>query len=271
MIIGALGIDNLNPVMTPGAGFAQVMPVQSSYGASGEDDAMPRSVWSEWSILSAPTTNLPVSCTFASTQDWAIILDAVRLVVMPPPTPLSLSPTSGPIGQVVTVSGQGFAPNSLLVALFDSSPVPFSFTTDASGNIPSGATFTVPQGLTAGTHAVTIFDGKYNYANATFTVVPSITITSPVCATGVVGSSVTVSGSGFGANSALTATFGGVAVTLSGTTTTNSTGSFAAATFTVPSQTAGSKTITFTDSATPTQNTASTTFTLNPTVSISSY
>ena len=29
-IIGALGIDDLNPVITPGAGFAQIMPVQSS-------------------------------------------------------------------------------------------------------------------------------------------------------------------------------------------------------------------------------------------------
>ncbi|MGA3291515.1 MAG: IPT/TIG domain-containing protein, partial [Candidatus Bathyarchaeia archaeon] len=269
-IIGALGIDNLNPIITPGAGFAQVMPVQSSYGASGEDNAMPRSVWSEWAIMKTPVKNLSVNCTFASTENWATILDAVRLVVVPPPTPLTLSPTSGPIGQVVTVSGTGFAPNSRLNALFDSSIVPFSFTTDASGNIPSGATFTVPQGFTAGIHTVTILDSKFNYANATFTVVPSITITSPVSATGVAGSSVTVSGSGFGANSALTATFGGVGVTLSGTTSTNFTGSFAAATFTVPSQTAGSKTITFTDSATPTQNTASTAFTLNPTVSISS-
>ncbi|MFI4919949.1 MAG: hypothetical protein ACHP65_10385, partial [Legionellales bacterium] len=48
LIIGALGIDNLNPTITPGAGFAQIMPVQSSYGASGQDNAMPRSVWTEW-------------------------------------------------------------------------------------------------------------------------------------------------------------------------------------------------------------------------------
>ena len=35
LIIGALGIDDLNPAITPGAGFGQIMPVQSSYGASG--------------------------------------------------------------------------------------------------------------------------------------------------------------------------------------------------------------------------------------------
>ena len=270
MIIGALGIDNLNPSITPGAGFAQIMPVQSSYGASGEDNAMPRSVWSEWAIMKTPVKNLSVNCSFTSSENWAVILDAVRLVVVAPPSPVVLSPTIGTTGQVVTVSGTGFAANSQLQALFDATPIPFSFTTDASGNIPSGATFTVPQGVTPGSHLITIYDGKYNYGNATFTVVPSITIISPVSAAGVAGSTVTISGSAFAANSSLTATFGGAPVTINGVSSTNSTGQFVNATFTVPSQTGGSKTITFSDSAIPTQNTASTTFTLNPTISISS-
>ncbi len=46
LIIGALSIDSLNPQITPGAGFAEIMPVQSSYGATGEPNAQPRSVWS---------------------------------------------------------------------------------------------------------------------------------------------------------------------------------------------------------------------------------
>ena len=103
LIIGAISIDSLNPQITPGAGFAEIMPVQSSYGASGEPDSQPRSVWSEWAIIDAPRTNLPVNCTFTSTKNWAIIVDAVRLVVIPPATPMSLSPNSGPIGQPITV------------------------------------------------------------------------------------------------------------------------------------------------------------------------
>jgi IPT/TIG domain len=269
-IIGAIGIDDLNPAITPGAGFGQIMPVQSSFGASGERNSMPRSVWSEWAIMGDPKNNLPVNCTFPYTEDWAIIVDAVRLVVVPPTAPMSLSPSSGPIGQPVTVSGQGFAANSQLIATFDGSQIPFSFTTDSTGNIPLGATFTVPQSSTAGSKTVNIIDNKFNYASATFTVKSSITIISPVSATGPGGSSVTLSGSGFGANSALTATFSGVAVILSGTTSTTSTGSFAAAIFTVPSQTEGSKTVTFSDSVTPTHNTAFTTFTLSPTVTLSS-
>ncbi len=178
LIIGALGIDDLNPAITPGAGFGQIMPVQSSYGASGEPNAMPRSVWSEWDIMAAPRTNLPVNCTFPFTEDWAIIVDAVKLVVIPPTAPVSLSPTSGPIGQPVTVSGQGFAANSPLIATFDGSQIPFSFTTDGSGNIPPSAIFTVPQGSTAGIKNVTIIDSKFNYASANFTVTtPNITVT----------------------------------------------------------------------------------------------
>ncbi len=141
LVIGALGIDDLNPSITPGAGFGEIMPVQSSFGASGEANSMPRSVWSEWDIAGDPRNNLPVNCTFSFTEDWAIIVDAVRLVVVPPAAPMSLSPSSGPVGQSVAVTGQGFAPNSQLIATFNGLQVPFSFTTDGSGNIPAGASF----------------------------------------------------------------------------------------------------------------------------------
>ena len=86
---------------------------------------MPRSVWSEWSITQSPITNLPVNCTLNSPNDWAIILDAVRLVIIPPAAPVSLSPTIGPIGMPVTVTGQGFAPNSPLLATFGGSQISF--------------------------------------------------------------------------------------------------------------------------------------------------
>ena len=45
----------------PGVGFQEIMPVQSSYGATGEPDALPRSVWSEWAIATAPKNNLSVN------------------------------------------------------------------------------------------------------------------------------------------------------------------------------------------------------------------
>jgi len=226
-VIGALGIDDLNPAITQGAGFAQIMPVQSSYGASGEPNSMPRSVWSEWSIIQAPRTNLPVNCTFTDSNAWAIIVDAVRLVIIPPVAPVSLFPTSGPIGQPVTVSGQGFAANSRLLATFGGSQIPFSFTTDGSGNIPPGATFTVPLGSTAGNKTVTIIDSSFNYANTTFQVTtPNITV-SPT--SGPVGTNVTVTGSNFIDNSNITINFDGNPIaTNPSIVTANATGWFSA-------------------------------------------
>ena len=264
-VVGALGIDDLSPVITPGAGFAQIMPVQSSYGASGQDNAMPRSVWSEWDIVQTPTTNLPVNCTFTASNDWAIILDAVRLVVIPPTTPVSLSPTSGPLGTLVTVSGQGFAANSQLIAIFNGSQVPFSFTTDGSGNIPTGAVFTVPQGSPVGNNNVTIFDSKFNYASANFTVIPSSITVSPQI--GPVGTSVTVTGSNFVANSPITINFDGNSTTTNPSTiAASATGGFSA-TFNITPDVAGVKQVSATDGFNyPSANfTVTPSITLNPT------
>ena len=213
LVIGALSIDSLNPVIMPGAGFQEIMPVQSSYGATGEPDALPRSVWSEWAIATAPKNNLSVNCSFTSTKDWAIIVDAVKLVVIPPTTPVSLSPSNGPIGQPVTVSGQGFAANSALLAIFDGIQVPFSASTDSNGVITDNSIFTVPFGETQGNKTVTIVDKDFNYANTTFLVTtPSITV-SPT--SGTIGTTITVTGSNFIDDSTININFAGNPTTTS--------------------------------------------------------
>jgi len=264
LVIGALGIDSLNPLITPGAGFAEIMPVQSSYGASGEPYSMPRSVWSEWSIIQAPTTNLRVNCTFTSTKAWAIIVDAVNLVVIPSVSPVSLFPTSGPIGQPVTVSGQGFAANSRLIATFDGSQIPFSFTTDGSGKIPSGATFIVPQGSSAGNKTVTIIDSSFNYASATFTVTTSNITVNPT--SGPVGTNVTVTGSNFIDNSTITLNFDGNPIaTNPSPVTANATGWFSATFNFNFNDTAGVKQVLASDGV----NSASATFTVTPSITLS--
>ena len=101
--------------------------------------------------------------SFISTKDWAIIVDAVKLVVIPPTTPVSLSPSNCPIGQPVTVSGQGFAANSPLLAIFDGIQVPFSASNDSNGVITANSIFTVPFGETSGNKTVTIVDKNFNY------------------------------------------------------------------------------------------------------------
>jgi hypothetical protein len=261
LIIGAVGVDSLNPAITPGTGFAEIMHVQSSYGASGEADSMPRSVWGEWSITAAPKNNLPVTCSFTPSRAWAIVVDAVNLLVIPPTAPVSLSPNSGPIGQPVTVSGQGFANNSQLIATFDGSKIPFGYTTDGSGNIPPGATFTVPQGSTAGNKTVTIIDSKFNYASVNFTVTtPNITV-SPQ--NGPVGTTVTVTGSNFITNSIMTIEFDGNSIaTNPSTITADAAGGFST-TF-VASGTAGAKQVLASDGV----NSVYATFTIIPNIVI---
>ena len=263
LVIGALEIDNLNPLITPGTGFGQIYPVQSSYGASGQDNAMPRSVWSEWAIAANPTSNLPVNCTFATAENYAVILDAVKLVVIPPANPVSVSPSSGPPGTLVTVSGQGFAANSQLIATFNGNQIPFNGSTDGLGNILPGSTFIVPAGSTAGVKNVTIIDTSFNYASTNFTVIPSSITVSPQ--TGPLGTTVTVTGSNFVDNSNITINFDGSLMTTNPSiVTASATGGFSA-TFNTTSDTAGVKQVLATDGV----NSASASFTVIPSITLS--
>lgn len=83
----------------------------------------------------------------------------------------------------------------------------------------------------------------------TVTGFPTITVTNPASASGQVGTTVTLSGSGFAPSSGLTATVGGIPVTIGGTTATNSGGGFSGATITIPSVPTGVQTITFLDAS----------------------
>ncbi len=179
-------------------------------------------------------------------KNWAIVVDAIRLVSIPPTTPVSLSPNSGPIGQSITVSGNGFAANSPLLALFDGLPIPFSATTDSTGAIPSNAKFTVPLGSTAGNKTVTIVDRSFNYANTTFLVTtPSITV-SPT--SGSIGTSVTVTGSNFVDNSNININFdGNPTVTNPSSIVADASGSFSATFIFSYNDTAGIKQISASD------------------------
>lgn len=115
-------------------------------------------------------------CAFASLQVKAQIPS------------IFLSPTTGYVGSTVTVSGSGFAPNSAFSATLAGSSVTLSgtATTDGSGNIPSGMTFTVPFSA-SGAQQVVVTDSDSNSASATFTITPSISLNST---SGSVGDSV---------------------------------------------------------------------------------
>lgn len=125
--------------------------------------------------------------------------------------------------------------------------------------------FIVPTDLFAGTYLLTLEDSNTRLSvQKAITVGPAIAVTPT---TGSKGTTITVSGTGFAASSAITAKVNGAAVVLS-TTTTNAAGAIqAATTFTIPVTASATNTLTITDAA---GNSASATFTVaTPVIQVS--
>jgi len=163
-------------------------------------------------------------------------------------TVLTLTPVKGMVGKGVTISGSGFAFSSPVTVKFGATMVA-TLTSSSTGTI-SGS-FSVPQ-VPAGKTKVSASDGT-NTATKIFTVVPHLAL-KPV--KGIPGTTVTATGTGFGANSAITVTFNSITVI---TGTSNSTGAFVLA-FTVPNDPLTTYKVTATDVG---SNTASANFALN--------
>jgi len=153
---------------------------------------------------------------------------------------ITVSPTQGPVGSTVTVSGTGFAASTKLTSLvFDSKTITSctrgSLTANSAGAF--SCTFRVPTGTSGTTVKATNKGGAT--ATAKFTVTtPKITV-SPT--SGKVGSTVTVSGTGFSVSTKLKSlVFDSKTITscTSGSLTASATGSFSC-TFKVPSGTSG--------------------------------
>jgi hypothetical protein len=146
---------------------------------------------------------------------------------------ITVSPISGAVGDTVTVSGTGFDGTSTVTITFDTTNVTTA-TTNSSGTLVA-TTFTVPS-TSRGTHTVKVKDAGNNYATTTFSVAQNITL-NPT--SGPSGTTVTITGNGFGASKAITVKYNALSVTTSpATVTTNSTGYFTA-TFSVPVGVAG--------------------------------
>jgi IPT/TIG domain-containing protein len=171
---------------------------------------------------------------------------------------ITLAASSGSVGDTVTITGTGFAGSSTIsTRTYDGAALTLAPTTPATSSSGGfSATFTVPASV-AGVHTVLLKDASNNQATATFTVAPQITLTP---STGNPGSTDSISGTGFAATSAISATFNSSAVALGGTTTTGATGSFSAATYTVPSLTAAPYALAVTDAS---SNSGSATFTIS--------
>jgi hypothetical protein len=156
---------------------------------------------------------------------------------------LTISPTSGKVGDEVTVSGTGFGKSKDVTITFGNTDVATDETTSNKGSFE--ATFNVPS-VGPGTYDVTAEDGSNNEASAEFRITTNISI-SPVTSQtspGHVGTPVTISGTGFKANSDITITYTSEPVVFH--ITSGADGSFSY-TFAVPPSPGGAHTITASD------------------------
>jgi hypothetical protein len=174
---------------------------------------------------------------------------------------IELTSSAGAAGSSVTLTGSGFKANATITVTFDGKSLSTSCTTDANGSI-SPCAFTVPAAA-AGIHTVTASDGTTS-ASASYTVGAAFSLNPSA---GAAGSLVTLSGSNYTPNSALTVTFNGAALSTSGICTTDASGYLLASNncaFTVPATTAGSYTVTVSDGT----YSGSATFTVNPAIGL---
>ena len=190
-----------------------------------------------WGDYSAMTID-PDGCTFwytgeyydahpttLSQDNWLTRIGSFQLpgcsgTVPAPPTVSGFTPTSGPVGSSVTITGSGFTGATSVT--FNGTSTAFTFNSDTQ------VTATVPSGATNGPIAVTTPNGT-GTSSTSFTVTtsnpaPSISSISPT--SGPVGTIVTITGSNLGG--ATSVRFGG------GVTTTPLTSSATQVTATVP-------------------------------------
>ena len=161
---------------------------------------------------------------------------------------ISITPTTGTVGTQITVTGSGFVLNGPVSIYWDAGASPIASTTSSSTGTISIA-FNAPASA-AGTHTIKVADTSNNSATAQFSTSAKIVL-SP--ATGSYNGKITITFSGFTANSTVTSTqiiSGSTAYNLATTPTTVQTDAngSATATFAVPDVPNGSWTVQSTDS-----------------------
>src|SRR6266566_1395518 len=150
--------------------------------------AIPTS-WSATSIVAPVPSGAATGNVLVTVAGLAS--NAVSFTLTTPPSITSLSPTSGPVGTSVTITGTNFGSTQ------GASSVTFNGTkaTPTSWSATS-IVAPVPSGATTGNVLVTVAGLASNVVSFTLITVPSITSLSPT--SGPVGTSVTITGTNFG-------------------------------------------------------------------------
>ena len=173
------------------------------------------------------TNMVPTDSTFTATPTW------------------SFTPSGGTLPATLTASGTGFGSGVAVVIVGvppNGSQVTWSYScgTTVTGNL-TACTITVVD-----SPAVAVsFTANGVSTSSTFTATPSISVSSP--SPTFVGSTITVTGTGFYFSDTISFTLSGAAGSVIATCSTNTEGTIGTCTFTVPDATAGSHTVTASD------------------------
>jgi len=125
-------------------------------------------------------------------------------------TTLTVTPASVTSGATVTVSGAGFGANEAITLVFDGNAAFATHARATSAGLLASTPFTVPLAAGVGTHYIVASGtarGRIVSARVEVQAMHTTLTATPAHATS--GSTVTVSGSGFGANEAVTLVFDG--------------------------------------------------------------
>ncbi len=181
VVVGSSGALSISPssgqdgtvVSLSGSGYAPSTAYDFCYSATD-------SACSSYAFTSTATGTIPSGTTFAAygspgtyyvtTEHGGVLIGSATFALADPST-LSVSPTSGPDGTVVTLSGSDYAPSTsydYCYSASDSVCYSYTFTSTAGGTIPVGTTFTTSGA--AGTYYVTTEYAGVLLASATFTV-----------------------------------------------------------------------------------------------------
>jgi len=174
---------------------------------------------------------------------------------------ITIDPVEGGVGDLVAITGTGFAANDSMDILFDD-VVQSGVTATSDDNGSFTATITIPA-ASRGSHTIKARDDSFNSATATLTIGHKVTVT-PV-GDRVAGDTLTISGNGFDASKTMTITWNGVAIATSPATVTTTTSGAFSANITVPGTPAGNYTVTVSDDT----NSATATVTVKATTSVS--
>jgi hypothetical protein len=221
-------------VTLTGNGFGLNRDITVNFGGLNVENINPSQIYSD--VLGSFTVTFEVMSSHGGIYNLSATDNTYSATVSFSVTGAAvLSPTAGPAGSSVTVTGSSFLAGNTIIVRYEGSQVA-SAITDGLGGFTT--TLKIPESP-AGNHAITVSDSA-STVTVYFTVTPEATLNFY---RGYVSNPLIVNGTGFAANSSVNINFDGTYVAGA---TTNANGVFSA-NFAVPNSRGGDHRITISD------------------------